>query len=102
MKTGIDTAKAFDVATYISRRDARDKATQRRDVAGSKAFEGIQIPGVLATEWRQFIQAGEGYLRKHAAAAYPAAHDACAHCQQPVTRAALDPVSKDLRFSNND
>lgn len=102
LKLVIDTAKGFDIAAYRSQLTAYDQASQRRDEAGNKAFDGQQIPGVLGREWKQFIQAGEEYIRKYAAATYPQANDPCAYCQQPLTLAALELVKKYRDFSNND
>lgn len=101
-KSAIETAKAFDVTTYSSRVQSRDQASQRRDDAGNKAFDGVGIPGVLSDEWQQFIQAGEEYIRKNAAAIYPDAGDPCAYCQQPLTAKAVDLVKKYRDFSNNE
>jgi energy-coupling factor transporter ATP-binding protein EcfA2 len=102
LKTAIETVKNFDVATYAARVSARDKALQRREVAGNKAFEGLAIPGLLSDEWRRFIQAGEEYLKKHAPATYPGADEACAYCQQPLTVTAVALVQKYREFSDND
>jgi energy-coupling factor transporter ATP-binding protein EcfA2 len=102
LKSAITTANAFDVATYAARVSARNAASQRRDAAGNKAFEGLAIPGVFGDEWRRFIQTGEDYIRKHAPAAYPETNDACAYCQQPLTATALDLVRKYRDFSNNE
>jgi hypothetical protein len=101
LKTAIETAKAFDIATYVSRVQAREQALRRRDDAGSKAFTGLEIPGVLSDEWRQFIQAGEEYLKKNTAPTYPGTDDPCAYCQQPFTAKAVDLVTKYRDFSNN-
>jgi hypothetical protein len=73
LKTAIETVKTFDLGAYTARISARDKASQRRDEAGNKAFEGLTIEGVLSDEWRRFIQAGEDYIRRHASATYPRA-----------------------------
>jgi hypothetical protein len=102
LKTAIKTAKAFDIATYVSRVQAQEQALRRRDDAGSKAFTGLGIPGVLSDEWRQFIQAGEEYLRKNTAAMYPGTDDPCAYCQQPLTAKAVELVRKYRDFSNNE
>jgi energy-coupling factor transporter ATP-binding protein EcfA2 len=101
LKTAIETAKAFDIEIYASRVQARDQAAQRRDEAGNKAFEGLGIPSVLSEEWRQFIQAGEEYLKKNAADKYPSKDDNCAYCQQPLTTKAVELVKKYRDFSNN-
>ena len=64
LKVAIEAAQLFDIPTFIARVNTRDGASRRSDEAGSKAFETTGIPGVLALEWRQFIQAGEEYLKK--------------------------------------
>jgi energy-coupling factor transporter ATP-binding protein EcfA2 len=102
LKSAMETAKTFDVTTYASRVKARDNASRRRDEAGNKAFEGVGIPGVLSDEWRQFIQAGEEYLKKNTAPTYPGADDPCAYCQQPLTAKAVELVKKYRDFSNNE
>jgi hypothetical protein len=102
LKTVIEIAKAFDLPAYGQRVKAReDEASQRRNEAGSKAFEGLEIPGILTQEWRQFIQAGEVYLKKHLDAAYPADNEPCAFCQQPLLANAVELVRKYRDFSNN-
>jgi hypothetical protein len=102
LKTAIETAKAFNVATYVSHVQARDQASKRRDEAGSKAFQGLGIPGVLSQEWRQFIQAAEEYLKKNTADTYPDSEDPCPYCQQPLTAKAVELVKKYRDFSNNE
>ena len=102
LKATIQTAKTFDVATYISHVRARDLASQRRDEAGSKAFEGLGIPGVLSEEWRQFIQASEEYIKRNAAITYPGTDDSCVYCQQPLTIKAVELVKKYREFSDNE
>jgi len=64
LKSAIETAKPFDIGTFSSHVQARNQASQRSDQAGSKSFEAAGIPGVLSQEWREFIQAGEEYLKK--------------------------------------
>ena len=98
----VDTAAAFDVATYGAHVRARNDAAQRHTEAGAKAFEGLAIPGVLGPEWRQFIQAGETYIRSSTADAYPALDARCAYCQQPLTAAAVDLVTKYRDFVNDE
>jgi energy-coupling factor transporter ATP-binding protein EcfA2 len=102
LKTAIETTRAFDVATYGSYVQARDQASRRRDEAASKAFDGLGIPGVLTQEWRQFIQAGEEYLKKNTARTYPGTDDPCAYCQQPLTVKAVELLTKYRDFSNNE
>jgi energy-coupling factor transporter ATP-binding protein EcfA2 len=102
LKSAIETAMTFDVTTYGSRVQAREQASRRRNEAGNKAFDGVGIPGVLSGEWREFIQAGEEYLKKNTSATYPGAGDPCAYCQQPLTAKAVELVKKYRDFSNNE
>jgi ABC-type hemin transport system ATPase subunit len=102
LKSAIETAKAFDIPTFSSHVQVRDQAAQRSDQAGSKSFEAAGIPGVLSPEWRQFIQAGEEYLKKNMTAAYPVTDDPCAFCRQPLTASALQLVKKYRDFSSNE
>ena len=102
LAAAVDTAAAFDVAAYGAHVRARNDAAQRHTEAGAQAFEGLAIPGVLGPEWRQFIQAGETYIRSSAAGAYPALDAACAYCQQPLTAAAVDLVKKYREFVNDE
>ena len=82
--TAFEIAQAFDVAKYDTLVEAYRDATRRRDAAGSKAFAGLQMPGVLSAEWRNFIQAGEEYLKQHMTEGYPHHTDSCVYCQQPL------------------
>lgn len=102
LKTAIETAKAFSVAKYSTLVEACKEATRRRDQAGIKAFEGIEIPGILTDEWRAFIQAGEDYVKKHAKNGYPHETDSCAYCRQPLTASTLELIGKYRAFTNND
>ena len=102
LAAAVDTAAAFDVATYGAHVLARNAAAQRHTEAGAKAFEGLVIPGVLGPEWQQFIQAGETYIRSSAAGSYPALDAPCAYCQQPLTAAAVDLVRKYREFVNDE
>jgi energy-coupling factor transporter ATP-binding protein EcfA2 len=102
LKTVVETAKAFDVATYDSYVLALNQAAKRRDDAGNKAFEGLGIPGVLSQEWRQFIQAGEEYLEKSASETYPTTDDSCAYCQQSLTAKAANLIKKYRDFSSDE
>lgn len=101
LKAAIQTTNGFDVATYASYVQACEQVSERRDEAGSKAFEDLGIPGVLSLEWRQFIQAGEEYLKKNTAETYPQAGNPCVYCRQPLTDKTLELVKKYRDFSGN-
>ena len=102
LAVAVNTAAAFDLATYGAYVRARNDAAQRHTEASTNAFEGLAIPGVLGAEWRQFIQAGETYIRSSAAGAYPALDAPCAYCQQPLTAAAVDLIRKYRDFVNDE
>ena len=102
LAVAVNTAAAFDLATYGAHVRARKDAAQRHTEASTKAFEGLAIPGVLGAKWRQFIQAGETYIRSSAASAYPALDAPCAYCQQPLTAAAVDLIRKYRDFVNDE
>jgi energy-coupling factor transporter ATP-binding protein EcfA2 len=102
LKTALDTVKNFDVDRYAELVQACKDATLRRDEAGSKAFDGLGIPGLLSNEWRAFIQAGEEYLKRHVIEGYPHTADPCAYCQQPLTTTATALVAKYRDFTNNE
>src|SRR5258708_2973731 len=101
IKSAVETAMKFDIPTFAAHVKTRDDAARRNDEAGSKAFETSGIPGVLGREWRQFIQAGEEYIKKSTAAEYPVTGDPCAYCRQPLNAAAVQLVKKYREFTNN-
>lgn len=102
LKTAVDAGMAFDVSKYAALIEACNVATRRRDEAGSKAFDGLEIPGALTEVWRAFISAGEEYLRAHATEGYPHAVDSCVYCRQPLGAKAIELIQKYRDFSNND
>jgi len=101
LKAAIDEAIAFDPSKYAALVEACAQAKKRRDDAGAEAFDGTGIPGLLTNEWRGFIEAGEDYLKKHLAAGYPHAADACVYCRQPLTAAAVELIKKYRDFTDN-
>jgi hypothetical protein len=102
LRSAIKTAKVFEITGYESHVELFKDAMQRRDEAGSNAFAGLAIPGVLSDEWRSFIEAGEEYLKKHVAADYPHEADSCIYCRQPFSAKALELIKKYRDFSNNE
>jgi len=101
LKSVVETANKFDIPTFEARVQSRNDAARRNDEAGSKAFKTAGIPSVLSGEWRQFIQAGEEYLKKNTAASYPALDEPCVYCRQPLSAAAVQLVKKYRDFTNN-
>jgi ABC-type cobalamin/Fe3+-siderophores transport system ATPase subunit len=102
LKIAVDTGKKIDPVKYDSLLNVLSSTTKRRDEAGAKAFEGLEIPGVLTNEWQQFIQAGEDYLQKHLTATYPSTADECAYCRQPLIASAVSLVKKYRAFCSDE
>jgi hypothetical protein len=102
LKTAIETARGFDIPTYHSHIEARDRAARQRDEAGNKAFDGLGVPGILSSEWQRFVQAGEEYLKKNLPGTYPSVGEPCAYCRQALTEKAVELVKKYRDFSNNE
>lgn len=94
LKALFETVGAFDVVKYVGLIEARKAASRRQSDAGSKAFDGHEIPGVMTGEWHSFILAAEEYLDKHASENYPDGADSCIYCQQPLTRSAVELIKK--------
>lgn len=101
IKNAFSTAANVAIARYEELLQIRDSAARLRDDAGSNAFQGLGIPGVLGPEWRRFVQAGEDYLQQNAGETYPSGKDACVYCQQPLTSSALELLKKYRAFSND-
>ena len=94
LHTALLAVQAFDVDTYRSHVQARDRAARRHADAGAAAFQGLDIPRVFEVEWRRFIQSGEDYIRSGLEEPYPHEGTPCAYCRQPLTATAVDLVRK--------
>jgi hypothetical protein len=63
----------------------------------------MPIPRLLQPEWRNFVVAGEGYLRAlDGAGAYPREGEECLYCRQPLAAEAVALLQKYRNFCNND
>lgn len=102
LREAIETARAFDLRRYAQLVGAYEQAKKHRDEAGAKVLDGLGIPGVLSNEWRNFIQSGEDYIRKHLGDGYPHAEDSCAYCRQPLSTSAFQLITKYRDFMNNE
>lgn len=101
LRDALSIGTSFETTKYVALLNARDAAEKARDDSGSRAFDGLGIPGMLGSEWRQFVRAGEEYLQATADAAYPHDGDTCAYCQQPLAAKAIDLIKKYRAFSND-
>ena len=93
----------FDMAAYADRLSRMQEAEREYENATQASFAGLPIPGLLKDEWRQFIRAGEEYLRRlEVADTYPAAGNECLYCRQPLPPEAVALLRKYRDFCNND
>lgn len=74
-----------------------------RYVAASKTeFAGDDIPGIFGDAWRDFIVAGETYLRQVGAHEHGKQGDPCPYCRQDLGATALALVQKYRAFCNDE
>jgi hypothetical protein len=93
----------FDLSTYVEKLTSLQKAERQYESATQESFAGLPIPGILQNEWREFIRAGEGYLRTlEEQDAYPAEGNDCLYCRQPLSPEAVALLRKYRDFCNND
>jgi len=93
----------FDILKYTSSLDRFQKAGQQYERATQESFAGLPIPGVLKEEWRQFIQAGDQYLKTlQTVDRYPAKGEDCLYCRQPLSPEAVALLKKYRDYCNND
>jgi hypothetical protein len=93
----------FDIPLYMERVTALRRAERAYESATQESFAGLPIPGLLKEEWRDFIRAGEDYLRTlESAERYPAEGKQCLYCRQPLAPEAVALLRKYRDFCNND
>jgi len=95
-------AEAFAWGEHNAAVENARKADEAYAKATKTAFAGEEIPGLFGDAWRDFIAAGETYLRDTGAGGQPNAGDACPYCRQELGAKALALVRKYHYFSNNE
>lgn len=96
-----DAVKAFDWRAYNTRVRMVETASNRHERATVTAFRDLTAAGVLSEEWRNFIEAGEIYIRSLALDEYPTQGAPCPYCNQPLQDAAVSLIHKYRDFTNN-
>ena len=96
-----DTVEAFGWREYNNGVVTVATARNRHETATVTAFRGLAIPGVLSEEWRNFIEAGETYIRSSRLGDYPTEGSACTYCNQPLHSSAVALIQKYRDFTNN-
>lgn len=80
---------------------ARD-ANERYNSASKTAFAGATIPGLFGEAWKNFIVAGETYLREQGAHEHPTPDKHCPYCRQELSAKAIDLIQKYRDYCNNE
>lgn len=103
LKKAFSAVGRFDISAYGERLAALQKAEREYERATQESFAGLPIPGLLQDEWRQFIRAGEEYLRAlEDQETYPDEGKECLYCRQPLSPEAVALLRKYRDFCNND
>jgi hypothetical protein len=103
LKKAFASISQFDIPEYSERLLGFKKAERDYESATQESFAGLPIPGLLKDEWREFIRAGEVYLRvQEAPEAYPNEGKDCLYCRQPLSPQAVALLRKYRDFCNND
>lgn len=98
-------AKAAQTFTWDAYNVAVDEVRRAKEayVATSKtAFTGENVPGLFGDAWREFVAAGEAYLRATGSDAKPSSGDVCPYCRQELGAKALALVEKYHDYCNNE
>ncbi len=92
----------FDVAGFNKALERLRAAEQRSEKATQESFAGLDIPGLLQEEWRNFIQAGDAYLKSlEVSESYPVKGADCLYCRQPLMPEAVSLLTKYRDYCNN-
>jgi energy-coupling factor transporter ATP-binding protein EcfA2 len=103
LKKAFSAVGRFDISVYGERLASLQKAEREYESATQESFAGLPIPGLLQDEWRQFIRAGEEYLRAlEDQETYPDEGKDCLYCRQPLSPEAVALLRKYRDFCNND
>ncbi len=78
------------------------RAEEVYDTTSKTAFTGENVPGLFGDSWREFIAAGDAYLRGTGGNTRPGSGDACPYCRQELGTKALALVQKYHDYCNNE
>jgi hypothetical protein len=103
LKKVFSALSRFDIPGYQEKLAAVQKAEREYESATQESFAGLPIPKILQDEWREFIRAGEDYLRTlEDEERYPAVGNECLYCRQTLSPEATSLLRKYRDFCNND
>jgi hypothetical protein len=80
---------SFDREAYGKALSALRTAQGTHERATREALSGESVPGILRDDWKQFVEAAEGYIREIGLDPYPQAGEPCIYCRQPLGDAAV-------------
>jgi hypothetical protein len=93
---------SFSWETFNAAVEEARKAGERYVAASKTAFAGEDIPGIFNGAWKDFILAGEAYLRGTGAHEHPRQDDPCPYCRQGLGEKAVALVRKYRDYCNNE
>jgi hypothetical protein len=95
------TIADFDRDAYNQALEALTEAKENQRKATQTAFADFDIPGMLSDAWREFVTAGDAYLKDLALENYPEEGKTCLYCRQGLTASAVALLRQYHEYSNN-
>ena len=95
------TAAEFDPGAYDAALNRLSEASKRHRAATETAFSSYDIPSVLSEAWRDFIVAGDEYLKDLGLEDYPRKGEKCLYCRQELGAAAVAVLRQYQDYCNN-
>jgi recombinational DNA repair ATPase RecF len=95
-------AETFGWDDYNAAVEAARRANDAYVATSKTAFTGEDVPGLFGEAWREFVAAGDAYLRATGRGSKPAVGDACPYCRQELDAKALALLQKYHEYCNNE
>lgn len=100
--TALATLSAFNTEQYLGTLQVHSDASTKHNDVTRRAFEGLNIPGILSDEWKRLVSAGESYIRTHERhETYPREGESCIYCRQDLGPAAVALLHKYRDYCNS-
>ena len=95
------TVSEFDRDAYNQALEALAQAEERQRAATETAFASFDIPGALSEAWRDFVIAGDAYLKDLNLEDYPEEGKSCLYCRQGLDGSAVALLRQYHDYCNN-
>jgi len=95
------TIADFDLDAYDQALEALKQAEEKQRRATQTTFAGFDIPGMLSDAWREFVTAGDAYVKDIGLENYPEEGKACLYCRQHLTTSAVALLRQYHDYCNN-